>query len=62
MSTHDILSWADVAGTQMCRVFYDYSKERDEVTRKQLLEELRIAISSMQAVTERLMKLEFVIE
>lgn len=62
MSVHDMLSWADIAGTQMCKVFYDYSNERDESSRRQLLDELRVAISSMQAVTERLMELEFVLE
>lgn len=62
MSVHDILSWADIAGTQMSKVFYDYSNERDESVRRQMLDELRIAISSMQAATEKLMELEFVLE
>lgn len=58
MSTHDMISWADEAGTQMCRVLFDYSNERDHEVRLVLLKELSIAISSFQALTERLIATE----
>lgn len=61
MSTHDMIIWADEAGTQMCRVLSDYSGERDPNVRAHLLDELRVAISAFQAITERLMDLEFLL-
>jgi len=62
MSTHDLISWADIAGTQMCKVLFDFSSERDEAIRREMLKELRIAVSSFQAVTERLLEIEFMLD
>lgn len=55
MSTHDILVWADVAGSAMAKAFSEYSKEKDPDVRGAILEELKRAISQMQAVTEELL-------
>lgn len=55
MSTHDILEWTDVAGSAMAKAFSDYRKEKDPDTRGAILEELKSAISQMQAVTEELL-------
>jgi hypothetical protein len=62
MSTHDLLAWADDAGLKMLRVFDDISSERDPVVRIYLLNELKVAITSMQVVTERLLDLEFMLD
>lgn len=58
MSIHDMLGWADDAGTKMCRAFYEYSNERDEIIRAEILKELAVAISSMQAIIEKLQEKE----
>lgn len=55
MSTHDIIEWTDVAGSAMAKAFSDYRKEKDPDVRGAILEELKRAISQMQAVTEELL-------
>lgn len=53
-----MISWADNAGTAMCKLLSDYSSERDENIRLFYLSELTVAISGLQAVTEELMERE----
>lgn len=50
VSTHDLLEWADAAGSGMAKGFGDYRKDRELVS----LEEIRTALMSLLAVTDEL--------
>ena len=50
LSTHEILNWADSAGSGMAKAFDDFRKHGE----KETLEEIERALKSMSAVVEEL--------
>lgn len=50
MSTHEMLEWADVAGSGMAKAFGDYRKEGAP----EALDEIRQALLALSAVTDEL--------
>lgn len=50
MSTHDLLEWADTAGSGMAKGFSDYRKEGQ----LESLDEIRYALLALVAVTDEL--------
>lgn len=50
LSTHEILNWADSAGSGMAKAFDDYRKYGEEES----LDELKQAVKSLEAVIEEL--------
>lgn len=62
MSAHTIIGRLDDIVLAMAKTLYEYSGERDEQIRRHLLNELRLATSSLQAGIEKLLSLEGVIQ
>lgn len=50
MSVHDLLAWADSAGTGMAKALGDYRRENDSIS----LEEIRTGLVALSAVIDEL--------